>query len=158
MLWRHRMNSIVKEENIYIDIEVNDFEELIKKISQPLIEAGDVTEEFPTQVIKREANFPTGLPAQYCGVAIPHTDPEYVNENRVVVATLKKPVEVEVMGGDGETVQASIVFLLALGQSNKHLNILQKLIQVIQNKELVEKIREGNEKEIYGVVSNIVDK
>lgn len=152
------MSSIVKEENIFVNIEVNNFQELINRISEPLIEAGDVTEEYPLQVIKREENFPTGLPAQYCGVAIPHTDPKYVNENRVVVATLKKPVEVEVMGGEGEKVEASIVFLLALGQSNKHLNILQKLIQVIQKKELVEKIKEGNEKEIYEVVSNIIDK
>lgn len=151
------MGEIIKKENVFIDIDVHSFEELIEVISKPLIAAGDVKEEFPDQVIKREEKFPTGLPTVSYGVAIPHTDPQWVNENRVTVATLKSPIKVHMMMEDQQEVDVSIVFLMALGQSNKHLNILQKLIKLIQDQEVLQQIKDGNQEQILDIVKNVIE-
>ena len=51
------IESLTNEKNIFVNMEVADFPELIHKIAQPLIEDQDVVVEFPTQVIKREEGF-----------------------------------------------------------------------------------------------------
>ena len=144
--------SLTSEKNIFVDLEVADFPELIHKIAQPLIDDQDVVAEYPLQVIKREEGFPTGLPTEPIGVAIPHTDAKYVKNNRVTIAALKDPIKMEVMGGmDDDKIEVSIVFLLALGQSNKQLNILQKLMSILPDAELLERIKNGNKEEIYQI-------
>lgn len=144
--------SLTNEKNIFVDLEVADFPELINQIARPLIDDQDVVDEYPSQVIKREEGFPTGLPTEPIGVAIPHTDAKYVNNNRVTIATLKKPIKMEVMGGmDDEKIDVSIVFLLALGQSNKQLNILKKLMGILPEAELLERIKKGTKEEIYQI-------
>ncbi|OJG77465.1 hypothetical protein RV10_GL002439 [Enterococcus pallens] len=117
-----------------------------------MIEDQDVVAEYPEQVIKREEGFPTGLPTEPIGVAIPHTDAKFVHNNRVTIATLKNPIQMEVMGGMDDTkIDVSIVFLLALGQSNKQLNILQKLMGILPKAELLERIKQGTKEEIYQI-------
>lgn len=144
--------SLTNEKNIFVDLEVADFPELINQIARPLIDDQDVVDEYPSQVIKREEGFPTGLPTEPIGVAIPHTDAKYVNNNRVTIATLKKPIKMEVMGGmDDEKIDVSIVFLLALGQSNKQLNILKKLMGILPEAELLERVKKGTKEEIYQI-------
>lgn len=144
--------ALTNEKNIFVNVDVKDFPELITTIAQPLIEEQDVVEEFPLQVIKREENFPTGLPTEPIGVAIPHTDAKYVHHNRVTIATLKNPIQMEVMGGMDDTkIEVSIVFLLALGQSNKQLNILQKLMGILPDVDLLERIKNGTVEEIYQI-------
>lgn len=150
--------SLTNVENIFVDVEVASFDELIKKIAQPLIDAEDVTAEFADQVILREQNFPTGLPTEPFGVAIPHTDAKYVHNNKVTIATLKHPIKMEIMGGMDDTlIDVSLVFLLALGQSNKQLNILQKLMKVLPEEELLKRIKSGTKDEIFEIAKNDID-
>ncbi|MBS4536649.1 PTS sugar transporter subunit IIA [Clostridium sp. D2Q-14] len=149
------MNDLLTElNNIFVDIEVSNFEELILLITKPLVADGDVVEEFAEQVIKREENFPTGLPTEPYGVAIPHTDSKFVRKNKVTIATLKQPIEMEVMGGTDEKIDVSIVFLLALGQSNKQLNILQKLMGILNKEDVLTRIKEGSKEKIYEITKN----
>jgi galactitol PTS system EIIA component len=48
-------------------------------------------------------------------------------------------------------IDVSIVFLLALGQSNKQLNILKKLMGILPDAELLERIKKGTKEEIYRI-------
>lgn len=144
--------SLTELENIFVDIEVQEFNELIPLVAQPLIDNQDVVEDFPNQVIERERNFPTGLPTEPFGVAIPHTNAEFVMNNKVTIATLKNPIQMEVMGGmDEDKIDVSIVFLLALGQSNKQLNILQKLMGILNQEDILNRIKNGSKEEIYKI-------
>ena len=144
--------ELINIDNIYTNVDVDNFEDLIYKLSLKLIETGDVLEEFPNEVIKRDKVFPTGLPTNPFGVAIPHTDAVFTNNNRLVIATLKKDMPFKVMGSENDSVNVRVVFLLALSESNKQLNVLKNVISVISNRELLEKIIVGNEKEIYDVI------
>lgn len=150
------MNSELTDmENIFVNLDVSSFDELIQNIAQPLYKSNDVTEEFAEQVVLREQHFPTGLPTEPFGVAIPHTDAKYVNHNKVTIATLKNPIQMEVMGGmDDSKIDTSIIFLLALGQSNKQLNILQKLMKVLPDEDLLYRIKTGTTEEIYQIAKN----
>lgn len=142
--------SLTELENIFVNLKVNDFNELIPLLAQPLIKNADVVESFPNKVIDREHTFPTGLPTQPYGVAIPHTDAEFVINNKVTIATLKTPIQMEVMGGmNEEKIDVSIIFLLALGHSNKQLNVLQKLMGILNQEDVLTKIKNGTKEEIY---------
>ncbi|WP_142427395.1 PTS sugar transporter subunit IIA [Enterococcus durans] len=144
--------SLTELENIFVDLKVNDFNELIPLLAQPLIKNANVAESFPNQVIDREHTFPTGLPTQPYGVAIPHTDAEFVINNKVTIATLKTPIQMEVMGGmNDEKIDVSIIFLLALGHSNKQLNVLQKLMGILNQEDVLTKIKNGTKEEIYKI-------
>lgn len=144
--------SLTELENIFVDIEVKDFETVIPLLVKPLIVNQDVLEDFPNQVIERERIFPTGLPTEPYGVAIPHTNAEFVINNKVTIATLKNPIQMEVMGGmDEDAIDVTIIFLLALGQSNKQLNILQKLMSILNQEDILTRIKNGTKEEIYKI-------
>lgn len=132
------------------------FENVIKTMSRELIEKGIVKVEYPTHVIAREKKFPTGLPTQPIGVAIPHTDAKWTNHNAISVAILKEPIDQIVMGTDSTPVKVSIVFMLALGQSNKQLNILSKLMTVFQNKDTLIKLQSASDEEIKEIVNTAI--
>lgn len=148
-------NNLILKENIHTKIYAENFEDLVGILVNTLVNQGDVTATFYENVLKREESFPTGLPTEPYGVAIPHTDAIHVKKNRIAIATLKQPIKMNVMGGTSDDfVEVSIVFLLALGESNKQLNILQNLMQVLPNQEALEKIYQGNEDEIFNYVVN----
>lgn len=55
---------------------------------------------------------------------------------------------------DEDTVEVSIVFLLALGESNKQLNILQKLMGILNQEEILKALKNGSKKEIFAFAKN----
>lgn len=64
----------------------------------------------------------------------------------------------EIMGSNDEPkIEVSIVFLLALGQSNKQLNILQKLMVVFGDKDILCRIKSSNKEEIYKIVKEEIE-
>lgn len=153
------MGEFVKKENIFPNLDAENFRDMVYKMAKPLVDSNVVKPVFPEEVIKREESFPTGLPGEFCGVAIPHTNPEFVNEPRISVATLKHPIRVNVMGGgDDETMEASVVFMLAFTEANHHMNLLQKLIGIIQDKDRITGIQTGDVDQIEKIVSDSLNK
>ena len=128
------------------------FEEVVRTMSNTLIQKNLVKKEYPDHVIAREKKFPTGLPTQPFGVAIPHTDAKWTNHNAICVGILKEPIDQIVMGTDDTPVKVSIVFMLALGQSNKQLNILSKLMTVFRNQDTLKKVKRASDDEVKEIV------
>jgi PTS system galactitol-specific IIA component len=108
---------------------------------------GIIKETYVQAVLDREKIYPTGLPTNSVKVAIPHTDSSHVNKSAVSIAVLYKPVEFMMMGGTGERLQVEIVFLLAIEDPSLQLEALKELMQMFQNDELLEKIKNSNSKE-----------
>lgn len=104
-----------------------------------LMEAGIVKKGFIDAVIQREAEFSTGLRIGDYGVAIPHTDTQYVNQSAIAVMTLSDPVVFHQMG-DGVEVPVHMVCMLALKEAHAHLDMLQKLMAFFHKSEEVDKI------------------
>lgn len=124
-------------------------QDIIKALASPLINDGMVVADFAEHVFAREETFPTGLPVEPVGVAIPHTDHKHVRQNAISVGILQEPVLFEDMGGEPEPVSVRVVFMLALGESNKQLNVLGWVMDVIQDGEFMQQLLVMNDDEIY---------
>lgn len=128
---------------VKIELQGTNKAEVLKSIAEMLKEAGYVKESYINGILKREDIFPTGLPTGEYGVAIPHTDIEHVNSPMIAVATLKEPIEFNVMGGGEEDkIGIKIIFMLAMKESNAQLSLLQSLMSIIQDSKLLKDIYE----------------
>lgn len=123
--------------------------EIINALATPLINDGMVVSDFADHVIEREQNFPTGLPVEPVGVAIPHTDHKFVLQNAISIGILAESVSFGDMGGEPEPVPVRVVFMLALGESNKQLNVLGWVMDVIQDGDFMQQLLVMNDDEIY---------
>jgi len=121
-----------------------------------MFQEGYVNEGFHNAIIRREENFPTGLPTGEINVAIPHTDPEYVNRPAVCLGILDSPVKFNVMGMENETVLVSVLFMLAIKKKEDQLGLLQKLIATCQDQEMLKVIQSGDKKKIDEVLGELV--
>ena len=68
----------VREDLIFIDLDCDSREELIKYISDQMMNVGKVKDTYCNAVLERELIYPTGLNTGDIKVAIPHTDPVHV--------------------------------------------------------------------------------
>ncbi|MDT2746046.1 PTS sugar transporter subunit IIA [Vagococcus fluvialis] len=137
------------ESVINFQINPSSQEELLSSLSDQLLEKGVVKDTFVTGIIDREKKFPTGLPVQPFGVAIPHTDNEHVVKEQIGFASLKEPVKFKIMGSDSDYVDVSLVFILALKYPDKQLDMLQKLITLFQNEGVLNQLYECNEVDLF---------
>ncbi|OON37015.1 PTS suar transporter subunit IIA [Izhakiella australiensis] len=131
----------------------SDSESLIHRLAAPLIANGCVVDDFASHVLAREKTFPTGLPTRPVGVAIPHTDHRHVHRNAFALGILPEPVVFADMGGEPEPVAVRIIFLLALGESNKQLNVLGWIMEMIQDGDYLQSLLTMDEKTIYQSIS-----
>jgi mannitol/fructose-specific phosphotransferase system IIA component (Ntr-type) len=117
--------------------DVKNKDELLRLMVNQLLESGDVSEDYLKNVMDREKATTTAVGG---GVAIPHGNNQAVNESRVVVAVLEKPI-----GWHEDMVD--VVFLLALKMDTD----LQKactqqfykdFISLTENDEFMKQIRQ----------------
>lgn len=125
---------------VLIDVEASTDLEAIEKVAKYLQEKGLVKESYINAIMEREKVFPTGLPTEGYGVAVPHTDIEHVIEQAICIASLKHPVAFKVMGSIDEEVEVKVLFMLALKEPHSQLEMLQAVIGIVQKPEILEKI------------------
>lgn len=128
------------ERVIVLDGKAEDREQALSFLSSKLAEKDVVTGEFQENILKRESVYPTGLSINGIGVAIPHTDSEYVNKSQLAFLKLSSPVIFNEMGTLDNEVEVSIIFMLALKEPHEQLSMLQQLIGMFQNEEVMEKL------------------
>ncbi len=135
---------------ILFDVEAEDSTELLRKLSFKLLEEGYVKESFEEAVIEREKVYPTGLPTPGIMVAIPHTNPEHVLKPVILFANLKKPVMFKEMGEGTNDIPAELVFMLAVENPSKQIEILKNLMGIFSKKEVLLSIKESTD--VAGVI------
>lgn len=148
------MGELIGPELVHIGVRVPSRDALFTVMANRLQSEGRVTDTFLQGLVDREVNYPTGLPVNG-GVAIPHTDAEHVTVDSISVATLVDPVGFREMAGTDDTeIPVDVVFMLALGGSGQHLEILQKILKCIQDPEFMSAVRSsGSATEVSGLVS-----
>ena len=138
---------LIDPQLIFTGVEARHADEVIAQLGTRLAEQGLVTENYVAAVIARESDMPTGLPLGEINVAVPHTDPEHVITPTVAVATLTRPVLFGNMEDPDEKLPVSIVFLLALKEKDKQIEMLQAIAGLIQNGSLLEEMTTATDKE-----------
>ncbi len=140
-------NLVFNKDLVFLNIDAKDNIDALDQVAKKLYDIGYVKESYIEAVKEREKVFATGLPVDGFAVAVPHTDIEHVNTQSITVATLTKPVTFDVMAGDGEKCEVSILFMLALKEPHQQLAMLQTVISLIQQKDKLDAIYTSNDKE-----------
>lgn len=135
------LGEYLTEETISLNLEAETSSDVIRHLGNKLFDCGLVKESFIEAAISREQNLPTGLPLEEdLHVAIPHTDIEHVNKPGLAMATLSKPVVFQNMVDPSDSVNVSIVFLMALDEPHAQIAMLQEIAGVIQDGELLKRL------------------
>ena len=130
-------------------LKASNANQAIKELGNLLVQGEYVKDSFIENAIKREKEFATGLPLRgKINVAIPHTDIEHVNKPAIAVGILDTPVEFKVMGSPDKSIQVSVVFLLAIKESDRQLELLKALVEFFQKPEMLLKITTANTAEV----------
>ncbi|MEW9672099.1 PTS sugar transporter subunit IIA [Ammoniphilus sp. 3BR4] len=132
------------ENLIFIDVDREEKEDVIGILAGRLEEHGYVKETFLNAILSREQVYPTGLPLQKYGVAIPHTDAVHVNEPAMAVAVLTKPIQFQMMGSQETDVSVDMVFLLAIKEPSEQISMLESLMNMFQNEEVMDSLRHAS--------------
>ncbi|MBQ6477791.1 MAG: PTS sugar transporter subunit IIA [Erysipelotrichaceae bacterium] len=120
-----------------------DRDEAITRLAALFMESGTVKETYLEGLLQREAEFPTGIyeEGMYCGVAMPHTFAEHVNEKQIGFMSLNQPVKWRYMGDISQEIEISCVFMLALKDGHDQLEMLKGLMKLFVNNDLMERLQ-----------------
>ncbi len=126
---------------IEVALQVKDDQEAIAVLSEKLVAAGAVTKEYLPAVMRREKALPTGLDLGAVCVAIPHTDEtQYINNSQVAIGVLKEAVTFGSMVDPHEELPVRIVFLLAMKDPSRQLQLLKYLMRAFQQPDIMRQI------------------
>lgn len=152
-----KFNDFFTEELVYLDLQFDNNESLLSHFSKEFSDKGLVKPSFESNIISREAEYPTGIQTETIGVAIPHTDPENIIEPFVAVIRPTSPVKFEPMGMADGTVEASLIFILGVKNDGGQVQMLQGIMNLLMNNDAVNSILEEKDKSkiIDIIVKNI---
>jgi mannitol/fructose-specific phosphotransferase system IIA component (Ntr-type) len=130
-----KVKEILKKENVRILNQVKDWREAIKVSTDPLIEQGYITENYPKRIIQlTEEHGAYYIVAK--NLALVHARPEDgVLKQQLAVTVIRKPVVFD--NKEDEPVQLFVT--LCATDSNSHLEMLQELAEIMMDESRVEK-------------------
>ena len=139
-----KINQLLKNENILLDLECTNKEEVIKYMAKSLEETGVISsiEGFIGDIHKREEEYSTGIGH---GFAIPHAKSKYVKEASIAFAKTEELIEYNSL--DDKPV--NVFFMLAVPEdgNQEHLKIISTLARKLMNKEVRNDIKSVTSKE-----------
>lgn len=133
--------------------DASDWEQAENQLAGALLKGGYVRAGFAEAIIEREKSFPTALEVGEHNVAIPHCDAEYTISPALCFGVLRNPVAWRRMDDADETCQVSFVIMLALSDPHDHLEVLQRVVSLVQDQELLEEVLKASD--AAGVVARV---
>lgn len=138
---------------IYNNLKAKTNMEVIETMATTLYEKGFVKEKFIESIMKREEDFPTGIPSDGIKIALPHSDYKFVKRSAISVASLEVPIEFNSMEEPSKALPVRVVIMLALDKPNGHLEMLSKLTLLMKDRKKLTMIAEAKSKnEIYEII------
>ena len=103
-------HSFFEPDLIFPHVHADSKEELIRHMTDRLVQKGYVTSRYYDTVMARENTTPTSIGN---GIAVPHGDQTQINETRIVIATLDAPIH-------WDTDDCDIIFMLVVRMDNEY--------------------------------------
>ena len=148
--------ALLNESLIVIGAEVETAEDCIRLAARLFEENGYVKEGYGDAVAKRELEYPTGLPGKGINIAIPHTNNQLVNHPAVGVIIPVKPVKFSMMGMKEQVLDCEVILPLVVKDSHQQIDMLKRMMQIIQDSETLTKIRNSeNKAEIISLLGSL---
>lgn len=125
------------KDRITVAEKVDSWEQSIRLASEKLLEDNCITKTYIDSMINnivKNGPYVVIIPK----VAIPHSRPEDgANDTAISLLKLNTPVKYP---GDKEVM---LVFILAARDSNSHIGLIEDLVDILQNKDTLEKVMES---------------
>lgn len=138
--------SFLDQKLIAFNVDAHNSDDVIRYGAELLYRNHYVNENYADAVREREKRYPTGLPGDKISVAIPHTTCGMVYKPAVAVIIPKQPIEFVQMGTRDERISCEIIFMLVIKNPDEQLTMLKKVMQVIQDGDLLQKIKSTKDK------------
>lgn len=121
-------------------------DQVLHEMADYLADRGMVKATYGDSVIARENTFATGICTEPNAVAIPHCERDGVLKTAILVGQApEEGVTFERIDVDNEYVQAKAIFMLAVDTNQGQLEVISKLMEVIQNQQVVQGIIDAKE-------------
>ncbi len=138
---------------IAVSMDADTKDGIMETMGGRFVELGYCKSSYIQALKDREVEFPTGIDIDGVGVAMPHTDVSHVNREGIGIATLKQPVTFVHMATDDTPVAVRVVFMLAVDDPGRHLEEIQDILAVIQDKKTLERIMTAkNPEEVINII------
>jgi PTS system fructose-specific IIC component/PTS system nitrogen regulatory IIA component len=139
-------------EFILVDLQAEDkeevFEEMVDRFCQTI--NSDAREDILEALRQREMKMSTGIQK---GIAIPHGKTNAVDKVYGMLGISRKGIEYEAL--DGNPVYLVFLVLGPLGDSEKHLKVLQRMAELLTNPQFFSDIAaQRDARGVYGVLKN----
>lgn len=129
--------SMFSPKLVDLSVDAATEEEAFKVVAAKLLEAGMVNEGYLDGITTREQNFPTGLVTQHLNIALPHADPEFVEQAFVYICRLNDPVTCKQMG-DSQVMEVKNLFFLGIKDGKNQVGLLQVFMNLFMDEEFVQ--------------------
>lgn len=140
------MEKYFSLDKIYLNENFSSKEEFLTEIGKRLSERGEVEEGFINSIIEREKIYPTGLCFGNYNVAIPHTNPEFIKKEGIVVVKFENSVIFRDMGVNENDLKVNLAFVLLVKKGEEQVELLMKLMNLFEKEETYNKLMEENDK------------
>ncbi|MBP2629627.1 MAG: phosphoenolpyruvate-dependent sugar phosphotransferase system 2 [Firmicutes bacterium] len=142
---------------IVINMDKKSKYDVMRELANLLVEQEAVKPSYLQALVERENIYPTGLQTKDIGVAIPHADVKHVLKPSIAIATMKNSVQFNSMANPSDTLDVKMIFMLALKEPKKQLQLLQDLVVLFQSSELIEKMLKSNDAQTFIDVVNQIE-
>jgi len=142
LLREDNLTTTVREEQVQVETSESltligqifeNKREVITALGELMFKGGYVKDTYLAAVLDREEKMPTGLMTQVYGIAIPHSDPEFVNRSAIAIAALEHPVNFKNMANPDEDIPVYLVLLLAIAEKGSVTKVLARLAEAFLN-------------------------
>lgn len=147
-------NNYFNRDLIFLDKHYKTKEEMFNEIGNILIKKGFVKDGFVEALIERETKYPTGLPVTPFAVAIPHTDPHFVNKKSITIVRLKEPLSFLEMGSLEKKVDVRFAFILTMNESTQ-VPVLKDLMKLFMDVSFMKKLNQFAYSEVVELIKEI---
>jgi len=139
------IEDVLSDDGILLNVKVNDWEEAIREVSQPLLRKNIIEDRYVEAMINSvKEHGPYIVIGDH--LALAHARPEDgVNELGLSVAILNPPINF----GNEATDPVKIIFCLAAVDSYSHLNIMKSLVNLLNDNSKLSDFRNITSKEDF---------
>ncbi len=144
----------VSPELVFTSLKAATDQECLEVMAGRLVELGYAKPSFPGAVVAREKVYPTGLPTAGAGVAIPHADAEHVIRPGLAIGVLAETVLFGLMAGEGERVPVDLVFMLAINDPARQVEVLEAVSNLVQDSDALARLKTCTKEEVVSRVGD----
>ncbi|WP_196599434.1 PTS sugar transporter subunit IIA [Pectinatus frisingensis] len=149
------INNYIYPELIWINKAFLNRDDLFKSFSSWLVQNGYVEKNYYQSLTKRENAFPTGLDIGGYSVAIPHSECKNIKKEFVGIVILASPISMNKMDNSYIKIPVDCFFFLGIKNGQDHIEVLQKIIKIIKNKNTIKALKSSNDTDtIVNILKN----